>query len=811
MRKLAGLFIALSALTCTDGEPAGPTPPAPRASISDAVHAGGNAHFYFLPPLVAAPQPTGQFDGSLLPYTLVEVCRLDATGCTPIASFSATSGSTCAPKGSTPPASSLLRVDPVAELYVVNWQTDSCFALDATVTYRIRVVVAGTELGHVDLDVVGTGGDLKDVNTQEYAGLVPGRTLPIKFRIEQGAVFPMGPDGGDVIAGDGRLVLRVPPGALPSFIGMTVQQADPADGGSDGLLPGTAWDLQPEGLSFLKPVELDLAYDPASMPDGIVDPAASLVVATLEDGNWLETVSTVDDDAHRVRGAIFGFSVKAVVLKTVSLDAAPSALIMLPLGGAQMVATPRDARGTVLTARRITYESSDPAVATVDASGAVKAVASGTAVIRIRPRILPLFPPGINPCDLPYAICAWPSPQVPVTVQAPVAAVEIVPSTATITVGDLLQLNAILKDDQGNELTGRTIDWSSVDPNVAAVSTTGLVSGITTGSTLITATSEGKSGSSLSNVVDRPYAFTPSNSGTTLSLLEVWGSADADVFATGGLKSVGDNAAPIIHFDGQAWSTQLLNTMEFRALSGSGSLGAYAGGGEFVTPCGQFSSGASIARLLHYDGTSWQPAAGFSPECNAGVRGLWVGSTSAVATGSGGDPLNRGPLSGRIWRLVGGVWERELVGDPLTSLQGVWGVSDDDIYAVGLAGLVMHFDGTSWTPIATGNDLNMESVWASSATDVFAVGASGRIIHFDGNGWTIQNSGTTENLGEVYGNSPTNVFAVGRNGTILHYDGHSWGLLASGTTATLAGVWVSPTGTVFVVGHGGTVLVGTRK
>src|SRR5512143_1418984 len=210
MRTLAGslsvsvvLIASLVLWTCTEHPTTSPHLDVPRASISDAVHGGGNAGFYFLPPLVAAPQHTGHFNGSLLPYTVVEVCHLDLPGCTVIARFSSTDGSSCVPKDDTPPAADLLRVDPVEETYVVNWKTGECYALDASATYRIRVLVGGTELGHVDLDVVGSGGELKDVNTQEYAGLVPGRTLPIKFRTEQGAVFPMGPDGGTVVAADG--------------------------------------------------------------------------------------------------------------------------------------------------------------------------------------------------------------------------------------------------------------------------------------------------------------------------------------------------------------------------------------------------------------------------------------------------------------------------------------------------------------------------------------------------------------------------------------------------------------------------------
>ena len=45
-------------------------------------------------------------------------------------------------------------------------------------------------------------------------------------------------------------------------------------------------------------------------------------------------------------------------------------------------------------------------------------------------------------------------------------------------------------------LTGRVVTWGSSDPTVATVNANGLVTGVALGSATITATSEGKSGTS---------------------------------------------------------------------------------------------------------------------------------------------------------------------------------------------------------------------------------------------------------------------------------------------------------------------------
>lgn len=77
----------------------------------------------------------------------------------------------------------------------------------------------------------------------------------------------------------------------------------------------------------------------------------------------------------------------------------------------------------------------------------------------------------------------------------------------------------------------------------------------------------------------------------------------------------------------------------------------------------------------------------------------------------------------------------------------------------------------------------LESVWGSSSSDVFAVGVDGIILHYDGSAWSVMNSGTSDELYGVWGSSSTDVFAVGAYGymgqllygTILHYKGGDGG------------------------------------
>jgi alpha-tubulin suppressor-like RCC1 family protein len=187
MRPIRSLTLPLLALlvaatACSDEQPTNPqVDPVAAFTVSDGAN-GGNPHFFFLNPLVPAPNPGGIFDATAEPE--VEICPLDATeSClAAIAIFTTEAGD----------GSETIRVSTDDEHYVVNWHSGD-FDLDTGVTYRIRVLLEGRELGYGDVDVVSTGKELKNVATGEFIALKDGRTLPIKFRIEEGAVAAVQP------------------------------------------------------------------------------------------------------------------------------------------------------------------------------------------------------------------------------------------------------------------------------------------------------------------------------------------------------------------------------------------------------------------------------------------------------------------------------------------------------------------------------------------------------------------------------------------------------------------------------------------
>ena len=141
----------------------------------------------------------------------------------------------------------------------------------------------------------------------------------------------------------------------------------------------------------------------------------------------------------------------------------------------QLLAAAKDAKGVAMSAS-FTWLSSAPTVASVDGTGVVTGVAAGTANIT--------------------ATADGVSGSASITViPVPVAAVLIGQRTPSVRQGETAQLSAVAQDAIARPLTGRVITWVSLSPAVATVTNAGLVTGVSSGSAFIRATSEGKSDS----------------------------------------------------------------------------------------------------------------------------------------------------------------------------------------------------------------------------------------------------------------------------------------------------------------------------
>jgi hypothetical protein len=129
------------------------------------------------------------------------------------------------------------------------------------------------------------------------------------------------------------------------------------------------------------------------------------------------------------------------------------------------------------------------------------------------------------------------------------------------------------------------------------------------------------------------------------------------------------------------------------------------------------------------------------------------------------------------------------------------------VWAVGEGGLVLEMNQSGqWDQAPSLTEATLRAVCATREDDVWAVGDAGVIIHGDGSEWQQIPSPTSRNLHAIHF-GPTGIgWAVGDAGTTLRYEKQSWRQVSAPTAATLRGVWAGPQDTAWAVGDTGAVL-----
>ena len=174
-----------------------------------------------------------------------------------------------------------------------------------------------------------------------------------------------------------------------------------------------------------------------------------------------------------------------VIPDACSVTVAPAA-VTLPINGSSTLAgTAFDCNGNSILNKRISFSSSNPAVATVSPVGVVIGVAVGGATIS--------------------ASANGKSASTEVTVIPEAAAtVTVTPSTLLLRKTNTRQLTAVARNAQNNEVKGRTFRWTTNNPAVATVDQTGLVTAIGAGTANIVAETNQVVGGSVITVTEIP-------------------------------------------------------------------------------------------------------------------------------------------------------------------------------------------------------------------------------------------------------------------------------------------------------------------
>jgi hypothetical protein len=151
-------------------------------------------------------------------------------------------------------------------------------------------------------------------------------------------------------------------------------------------------------------------------------------------------------------------------------------------------------------------------------------------------------------------------------------------------------------------------------------------------------------------------------------------------------------------------------------------------------------------------------------------------------------------------------------------LLSVWGTSADDVWTVGSdpgdGPFVLHFDGTSWTRLATGASSGLWWVHGWEGGPVLLGGDDGLLLSYEDGAFTrMTTPSSARTVFGIWGASPNDVLAVGgvagSAGFVWHYDGTTWNDVAlpeGDSGLALFKVWGVTSSDAWVVGAEGRVM-----
>jgi hypothetical protein len=283
-------------------------------------------------------------------------------------------------------------------------------------------------------------------------------------------------------------------------------------------------------------------------------------------------------------------------------------------------------------------------------------------------------------------------------------------------------------------------------------------------------------------------------------LYAVAASSPDDVWAVGSLGPSLRSSTLAEHWDGTAWTAVPTPSFGIRssldAVTVLSAANAWAVGSYTL-----HSPRIPKKLLLHWDGNSWQRApvgrSSHDGRALAGIAALSPTDIWVVGERTNSQLVQR-PLT---LHFDGTRWTVIHVPAPSTGrLSSVSAASPTDVWAVGSytrdgsetpAPLIEHWDGTSWSQVATedqdANDL-LTSVTAISQAAGWAVGIrdpgsdpEALIEHWDGTSWQPQIEVPTSQFASVAAYSATDAWAVGEQtdgptsyDLFEHWDGSSW-------------------------------------
>ena len=164
--------------------------------------------------------------------------------------------------------------------------------------------------------------------------------------------------------------------------------------------------------------------------------------------------------------------------------------------------------------------------------------------------------------------------------------------------------------------------------------------------------------------------------------------------------------------------------------------------------------------------------------------------------------------AGTIYHFDGKKWQKQ-ISPVIMTLYCIRGVAPDSIFSCGAKGTILNYDKGEWKTMDSGTKKGLTSLWFANPNCGFAVGFAGTILQYDGTKWkqaVDPDKVSHINFSDVWGFSETNVYAVGDLGTLYHYNGKDWKKIPTPTTKWLLSTWGSDEHNLFIGAEDGLIL-----
>jgi len=200
------------------------------------------------------------------------------------------------------------------------------------------------------------------------------------------------------------------------------------------------------------------------------------------------------------------------------------------------------------------------------------------------------------------------------------------------------------------------------------------------------------------------------------------------------------------------------------------------------------------SEMYCYTQNQWEPVELFRKGFFTSINGIWGNSTNNIyAVGE----------NGALLHYNGTIWEKATT-ELSSHLNAIWGLSSDNILAVGNNGTIIHYNGSSWSVLPVQTQYDLQDVWGIE-NQFFIVGNNGILLNFQNSGLTEITTDNATTLNAIWGTSVNNIYAAGNNGLIMRFDGQKWNRIQAPTENNLFDIW-GHKNDIYAVGKNGCIL-----